>query len=217
MYQELTEQIVKTARDACSSYMHTLMPAEIVKYYPEKGLVDLKPIGSYYSDWMEMEYPVIPGIPIASLSNPNSDMAVCSPIKEGDKVLYAVTEQSISAFLTGTNTDQSDERYELQNGFAVLRAQDKPIEEQQEANDEDAVIFRKGDVKVKITKDKIAIKAKDIEIEGDIALIGNLSVTGDVTATGKVSAESVSASGGIHASGTISSGTDVNWPGKGKG
>lgn len=190
MIQEVVEQIESTARDVMTSNLHTSMPAVIKAIDEEKGLVDLKPSGSYYINGLEMEYPLIPSVPL--VLDIGENVAAVSPIKVGDNVMMVCAEQSISKWLTETDKDQMDERFELQNAMAVPGLQKKASELQKEANADEAYIVVNGEhQKVKIYKDKIEITSADVKIlvqNGEITITGtnNISMSGNVSIEGNL-------------------------------
>ena len=194
MVQEVVEQIENTIKDVMASNLHTAFPAKITALDLESGKVNVLPIGSYYNNGQELEYPEIPSIPLILNANPEREFACVQPVKEGDTVLVVCSEQSLSAFLTDTAADQMDERYELQNGIAIPGLQKEGIEAQLEANEEDAWILQYGETKIKVT-------AEGIEITGGLSLEGDVTVTGDVTMTG-----TTTVSGNLHVSGNITCG-----------
>ncbi len=195
MIQDIAEAIDSKVKDVMNSNLHTNMPAEIVGLDTEKGLVDLKPIGSYYVNGLEMEYPVIPSVPLVINASGGREMAFVSPIKEGDTVMMACAEQSLSTWLTGTSKEQMDERFELQNAMAIPGLQKEAVEAQIEANEDDAYILINGETKCKIKKDSVEIKCSGVtvsiksgtvtisgaeltQVNGDMSINGNLSVSG---------------------------------------
>lgn len=200
MIQEVVEQIESTARDVMTSNLHTSMPAIIEKIDLEKGLVDLKPSGSYYVNGLEMEYPLIPSVPM--VLNIGEKCAAVSPIRVGDNVMMVCAEQSISSWLTETDRDQMDERFELQNAMAVPGLQKKASEIQKEANEDNAYIIANGDgQRVKVYEDRIEITsgecaisvrggeiiitgASSTSIDGNVSIKGNLDVSGDISCGG---------------------------------
>lgn len=200
MIQEVVEQIESTARDVMTSNLHTSMPAQIVAIDEEKGLVDLKPSGSYYVNGLEMEYPLIPAVPL--VLNVGESCAAVSPIKVGDNVMMVCAEQSISSWLTETDRDQMDERFELQNAMAVPGLQKKASEIQKEANEDNAFIIANGaEQKVKVYEDHIEITSGECvisvqggeisitgstntSIDGNVSIKGNLDVSGDISCGG---------------------------------
>ncbi len=196
MIQEVVEQIENTVRDVMNSNLHTNMPAEIVGMDLEKGLVDVKPVGSYYMNGLEMEYPVISSVPLVLNASSGGKMAFVSPIKEGDTVMMACAEQSLSTWLTGTSKHQMDERYELQNAMAIPGLQKEAVKAQEEANKEEAYILTNGKTKCKIKADGIKIECSGVtitiedgtvkisgvdpmEINGNVTINGDLNVSGD--------------------------------------
>lgn len=206
MMQEVVEQIENTIKDVMASNLHTAFPAEITELDLEEGLVNVQPIGSYYNNGEELDYPEIPSIPLVINASNDREFACVQPIKEGDKVLVVCSEQSLSEFLTETSEDQMDERYELQNGIAIPGIQRESIEAQLEANEDDAWILQYGEVKIKVTSEKIEITG-DIEIEGDIKIVGNVEMEGDYTLTGS---EDITGDLTVSGSADISGGADIS-------
>ena len=184
MIQELVEQIENTIKDVMNSSLHTSMPAKIVSIDEKKGLVDLQPLGSYYVNGVELEYPIVPAVPL--VLNAGNECACVSPIKNGDTVMMTCAEQSVSSWLTDTSNDQMDERFELQNAMAVPGLQKGAVEAQMEANEDDAIVVKNSNAKVKIWKDKIEVTSgcKIVIEEDSVTIHGNLHVNGDITCTG---------------------------------
>lgn len=184
MIQELVEQIENTIKDVMNSSLHTSMPAKIVNIDEKKGLVDLQPLGSYYVNGVELEYPIVPAVPL--VLNAGKEYACVSPIKKGDTVMMTCAEQSMSSWLTDTSNDQMDERFELQNAMAVPGLQKGTVEAQAEANEDDAIVVKNSNAKVKIWKDKIEVTSgcKIVIEEDSVTIHGNLHVNGDITCTG---------------------------------
>jgi len=176
--QEVVEQMENMVRDVMNNSLHTAMPGKILSYDAETGLADVKPVGSFFCGRVEMEYPVIPSVPVCTGAN-SDGTAVCVPIKNGDTVLLVCAEQSISAFLSDTTEAQSDERFELTNCIAVPWLARTPAEAQKKANEKDAIVITRGDIYIYVTKD-------GLEINGDIKAKGDLSVEGNITATGNI-------------------------------
>ena len=196
MTQEVVEQIENTVRDVMNNSLHTAMPGKILQYHDDSGLVDVQPVGSFYCGNVEMEYPVVPGVPLCMMSN-LSGIAACIPIKAGDIVLLVFAEQSLSALLTGTSEAQSNERFELTNGIAIPFVLPVASEIQNEANEKNAVIVSNGASKISVTEECIEVSGKcklsdglevsgDIKMSGRISISGNLSVDGSITATGNI-------------------------------
>ncbi len=206
MMQEVVEQIENTVRDVMNSNLHTNMPAEVVALNLEEGTVDLKPVGSYYVNGMEMEYPVIPSVPLVLNASGAGQMSFVSPIKEGDTVMMACAEQSLSTWRTGTSKEQMDERFELQNAMAIPGLQKEAVEAQIEANEEEAYILTNGETKCLVGADRIKIQCSGavISIEGgEISVEGSLNVSGDLGISGNLSMN-----GNLDVGGNITCGGD---------
>ena len=195
MMQEVVEQIENTVRDVMNSNLHTNMPAEVVALNLEEGTVDLKPVGSYYVNGMEMEYPVVPSVPLVLNASGAGRMSFVSPIKEGDTVMMACAEQSLSTWRTGTSKEQMDERFELQNAMAIPGLQKEAVEAQIEANEEEAYILTNGETKCKIKKNSVEIQCSGVTITIESGAVtvsgaettqfnGNVSISGDLSVSG---------------------------------
>ena len=195
MIQDIAEAIDNKVKDVMNSNLHTNMPAEVVALNLEEGTVDLKPVGSYYVNGMEMEYPVIPSVPLVLNASGAGQMSFVSPIKEGDTVMMACAEQSLSTWRTGTSKEQMDERFELQNAMAIPGLQKEAVEAQIEANEEEAYILTNGETKCKIKENSVEIQCSGvtITIEGGAVTVsgaettqfnGNVSISGDLSVSG---------------------------------
>ncbi len=217
MNNEVVEQIERLVKDVINNSVHTAMPGKIVSLDESNGLMSVQPTGSFYCGKVEMDYPVVPGVPICTTAN-NSGIAICSPIKEGDDVLLVCAEQSLSAFISETSEAQSDEKFELTNCVAISGIQRAMPDALKEANEKDAIVFMNGDnVKVLITKDEIditngegikilvsnnfvqvtngdmdlIITNEDISIKGKVSITGELEVDGNITSTGRITGDNM--------------------------
>lgn len=194
MIQEVVEEMENMVKDVLTNSVHTAMPGKILSY--DSGMVTVQPIGSFYCGKVEMDYPVIPSIPLCIMASPIG-IASCIPVKAGDTCLLVCAEQSLSALLSGASDTQSNERFELTNCIAIPGLMRTEIEAQQEANEKEALVMTNGETKIIISKDKI-------EITGDSEITGDIKITGPTTLSGKVSIEgNLSVDGNITATGTI--------------
>ena len=178
MIQEVVEQMENMVRDVLNNSVHTALPGRILAYDEETGFVDVQPIGSFYCGRVEMDYPVIPAVPLCIMAN-ELGIAVCMPVKVGDACLLVCAEQSLSAFVSETTEAQSNERYQLTNCIAIPGLMRVPVEAQQEANEKDAIVLVNGEKKVIIGLEKI-------EVTGDTGIEGNIEITGDITVEGNI-------------------------------
>lgn len=182
MNQEVVESIENLVKDVLQG-VHTAMPAEILEYSPETGLASVQPVGSFYCGRVEMDYPVVPEVPVC-ITACAPGIAACVPIKAGDACLLVCTEQSLSAFLSGTSEAQSNERFELTNGIVIPGLVKAPVDAQTEANEKEALVLANGENKVVVTKEKIEMFG-DIRMEGNIQIEGNIEAMGDVWIEGE--------------------------------
>lgn len=173
MIQEVVQAVEDTVRKVLGG-VHTSMPAKIVAVYPESGMIDALPVGSYYCSGIEMEYPVVPGIPLVVTAN-SDGVGMCFPVKEGDTCLLIFAEQSISAFLTETSEAQSDERFELFNAIAIPGLCRVSNPAQQVANEEDCAVMAAGEVMIKVKEDGVTIVCEETRIEGDLRVTGTIN------------------------------------------
>ncbi len=223
MITEVVEQIEQIVKDVMNNSLHTAMPGKIVALNEASGLMDVQPIGSFYCGKVEMDYPVVPGIPMCIAAN-SKGIAACGPIKVGDDVLLVCSEQSLSSFLTGTSEAQSNEKFELTNCVAIPGIQHSMPNAQKEANEEDGYVITNGDdVKILITKEKIEIKNgedtkilitkesvdiskgkvdfllsdKDISLKGDVSIEGKVAIKGNLEVDGNIKATGTISGGGM--------------------
>ncbi len=184
MNQEVVESIENLVKDVLQG-VHTAMPAEILEYSPETGLASVQPVGSFYCGRVEMDYPVVPEVPVC-ITACAPGIAACVPIKAGDACLLVCTEQSLSAFLSGTSEAQSNERFELTNGIVIPGLMKAPIDAQMEANEKEALVLANGENKIVVTEEKIEI-CGDVQTEGNIEIMGDISIEGETVLNGKTS------------------------------
>lgn len=203
MNQEVVENLENMVKDILTNSVHTAMPCTILEFNPETGLASVQPVGSFYCGNVEMDYPVVPEVPVCITACAPS-IAACVPIKEGSAGLLVCTEQSLSAFLSETSEAQSNERFELTNGIVVPGLMKVPVDAQLEANEKEALVLCNGEKKVTITEEKIEV-AGDIQIEGNIEITGDIQIEGEVNMDGKVSITgNLFVDGNIEATGSIS-------------
>jgi len=196
MIPEVVEQVEEIVKDVLNNGMHTAMPGKVMAIDAENGVCDVQPVGSFYCGNTEMQYPMVPSVPICLMAN-SDDIAACIPLKAGDDVLLVVAEQSLSAWLTDTSKEQSNEKFELMNCIAIPGLMKSGVKTQQEANEEDAYILDVGTSRIKVKKDaeielitdncKVTIGEDGAKVEGDVKVEGNVEIEGDISATGSVS------------------------------
>ena len=176
MMQEVVEQVRKTAESVIET-VHTCMPAEILAYNPQRGTVDCKPVGMYYSGDSAMPYPPIYGIPLYVMAS-SDGTAVCVPVKAGDSCLLCFGEQNISQWRDGTGASNANQRFQLMNAFAIPGLQRAAVTAQNEANAAGTAVVAAGSVRLVVSASGVSIK-------------GNLTVDGTIRATGNVSAPNI--------------------------
>ena len=55
MTQEVVDAVEGVVQDVLNNGLHTAMPGKILAIYPDTGLVDVQPVGSFYAGNIEME------------------------------------------------------------------------------------------------------------------------------------------------------------------
>lgn len=188
MIQELVEQIENAVMGVMNSGLHTAMPGVITAVDEGSGLVNVQPIGSFYCDDVEMEYPLIPSVPLVVAATPDG-VSACGPVKAGDNCLIIIMEQSISAFLTDTKEAQLDERFQLMNAVCIPGLQKAMPEALAEANAEDAYIISAPGGKIKVSADGVTIESETVQITGDLDVSGEIHA-GNIDA-GSITARSI--------------------------
>ena len=214
MMNEVTQAVEDTTRDIINSNVHTSMPGEVLEVDEEKGLITVKPIGSFYCDGQEMAYPIISGVPVC-VTYASENIAVCVPIKVGDTCLLIFAEQSISAWITETTEAQTDERFELTNCIAVPGLRKVFPDALKEANEKECAVLQCGEttrmyitqegVEV-VTEGKVKVDAAEIEAHAETVLVdaasthitGDTVIDGSLTVGGAVTAPSAKISGNIN-------------------
>lgn len=166
MIQKLAQAIDDKIHDVLGG-VHTAMPGVVMAVYPESGMIDAQPVGSYFCSGIEMEYPVVPGVPLCITAN-QEGTGFCYPVKEGDSVLLIFTEQSISAWLTETQEAQHDERFELFNAIAIPGLARTSIPAQQIANEENCAVMAAGEIMIKVSEEGVTIVSPKVTVEGDV-------------------------------------------------
>ena len=126
MYTEFAQAVQETVHDVISN-IHTALPAKVVKYY--NGRVDAQPVGKFYTrDGEMLDYPLITGCPICYAGSGN-----VNPCNPGDICVLIIMEQSLSEYLSGTQT-HNNERWQLTNAIALLGLNKEAIAAQTAAN-----------------------------------------------------------------------------------
>ena len=196
MMNEVTQAVEDTVRDVVNSNVHTAMPGTILEVDEGKGLLTVKPIGSFYCDGEEMEYPVISGVPVCT-TYASENIAICVPVKVGDTCLLVFAEQAISAWVTDTVEAQADERFELTNCIAIPGLRKTFPEALKEANEKECAVLQCGEetrlyikqdgVEV-VTEGHVKVEAETVEATADSVTVTAEStrVNGDLTVSGTV-------------------------------
>ena len=134
MYPEFVTAVEETIAEMTSN-IHTALPAKVTAY--KSGRVDAQPIGKFYSNGEPFDFPLITGCPIVVSGTLGIEIA--APVMVGDFCLLIISEQSLSEWLTGTQT-HNDEQWQLTNAVAICGLRKVTSEAQDRANALNAVV-----------------------------------------------------------------------------
>lgn len=163
MKQDFAQQINNSIHSVLNE-IHTAMPAKIVAY--NNGLVDVKPTLSYKTPQGEnMEYPVIYSVPLVLAQSNNCSIAV--PIKAGDDCLLIIAEQSMDAWMSNAEEDDTQLRFDLSDAICIPGLSKASVSAQEEANSSDSVVIACGSNKICVS-------------DSSVAVWGNLKVNGSI-------------------------------------
>lgn len=172
MMQNVVQNIEQVSKDVVNT-VHTAMPATITAYDSSKGLCSVQPQGTFYQGSTAIDYPVISGVPLVVSSS--KTVGIYFPINVGDDVLLVISEQSLTAWLTGVKASNSNEKFELTNAIAIAGLQKVALAGQNEANSKNAVIAQAGGV-------KLTVSSGGVEIQGSLKVSGGITAGGNVVA-----------------------------------
>lgn len=223
MMQEFVQALKNSTQEALDD-VHTAIPGEIISFDPASCTAKVQLIGKFKKpDGKKLDYPPVANVPICFMQASNQESCICFPIKPGDGCLALFSEQSLEAWRTGGET-LFDLKHDLTNAIAIMGTCRKPNPLMQEASDQDALLIRQKDAKVKLSNEEVFIKRGDSQsitmAEASIALkqggttftldgsggrlVGNLEVMGNILSSGNMTANGdVSAAGNMAYGGTI--------------
>lgn len=135
MYTEFAEAVQRSIKDVTTN-IHTAIPGTVKAY--KDGKVDVQPVGKFYTNKGEaLDFPLITGCPIVVTGTAGAEIA--APVKVGDSCLLIVSEQSLSEWLTGTQT-HNNEQWQLTNSVAICGLRKVTSAAQDQANASNAVV-----------------------------------------------------------------------------
>lgn len=217
MMQEFVQALKDSMQESLDN-VHTTIPGEIISFDASKCTAKVKLIGKFKKpDGKKIDYPLVANVPVNFMQTSNQETCFCFPIKPGDGCLVIFSEQSLEAWRTGGDS-LFDLKHDLTNAIAIMGTCREPNPLMQEASDQDAVIIRQKDAKVKLSNEEIYIKRGEnhsvFMTNSDICLkhggttftlndsggqlLGNLDVSGNISASGNVTS-----AGNMAYSGTI--------------
>lgn len=203
MLQEFTQEIKNTAKEEVNN-IHTVVPGEIVSFDAAKCLATVQPKMKFkQKNGKTMDYPEIGDVPVVFMQTMKQEATIAMPIKAGDGCLIVFSEQSLDFWQHGQETD-TDLKFDLTNAICIPGLFSKENSLIKEACDNNAIIVDVKGTRLTVKKEKVQIKAKDIELEGDVTVKGkvstdgNISTKANVTATGDVKAGATSLSSHVH-------------------
>ena len=203
MLQEFTQEIHNSAKEEVNN-IHTAVPGEIVSFDASKCLATVQPKMKFkQKNGQMLDYPEIGEVPVVLLQTMKQEATIAMPIKAGDGCLIVFSEQSLDYWQHGQETD-TDLKFDLTNAICIpgLFAKENAIIK--EACDNNAIIVDLKGTRMTVSKDNVQIKAKNIELDGDVTVKGKVSTDGEistkanVTATGDVKAGATSLKSHVH-------------------
>lgn len=169
MKQDFAQQINNTIHSVLNE-VHTAMPGKIVAY--KNGLVDVKPLLTFRTPTgQNMEYPVIYNVPLVLAQGKSCGIAI--PINAGDSCLLVIAEQSMDAWISDTEEDDTQLKFDLTNAICIPGLSKASVSAQEEANSSDSVVIACG-------SNKICVSESSIAVWGNVKVNGNLTCTGTV-------------------------------------
>lgn len=180
MMQELVKSIKKIAQETVEN-IHTAIPAIITSYDAASGLAVVQPKGKFKKpNGDKLDYPSVSGVPV--LFPQSKNVTIAFPIKAGDNCLLVFGEQALDYWLYGKETD-TDLKFDLSNAMAIPNLATTGNSAMQEACDEDAVVLKSGETKLKVKGDGVYIKG-NVKVTGKIEATDIIKSDDDVTASG---------------------------------
>lgn len=168
MMQDVVSATEKTVRDIVSE-IHTALPGKIQSYNESTGMVNVLPYGTFHcQDGRRIPYPVISDVPVVTTGVCNASVVI--PIKPEMDCLLVISEQSLDAWLYGTETP-SNLSYDLTNAIAIPGLAKVPVPAQIEANQSDSVMIVNGAARISVSPSGITISG-NVNIDGDIVCSG---------------------------------------------
>lgn len=173
MLQEFVQHVEDVARSVMEE-MHTAIPAKIQLFDATKNMATVKPYGTFVTGaGKKMAYPVITGVPCIFPKCPSENIEIAFPVKTGDDCLVIISEVELDAWFSGGESD-NNMRFDLTSAVAIPGLSNKSSSVLEEACNDNSIILKNGDVKLKVAKTGVEIKG-NIMVEGDIMVIGEVS------------------------------------------
>lgn len=189
--------------------VHTAIPAEILSFDPEKCTAKINLIGKFKKpDGSKIDFPQVANVPVTFMQACGQESAICYPIKPGDGCLAIFSEQCLEAWRSGGDS-LFDLKHDLTNAIVIMGTCRKPNPLMKEANDQDAILIRHKDAKIKLSNDEVLVErgktqhlkctADKMEMahngttlilnDAECRLIGNLEVEGTIHATKNIQSD----------------------------
>lgn len=171
----MMQEFVQAVNDAINKgirNIHTAMPGTIREVDAKTGLVSVVPSMVYRKpDGSYIDYPMITGVPVVFPQS--SGASVVFPVKPGDGCLVIIAEKSTEYWLTGQITD-TELSFDLSNAICIPGLYNKAPTDLADAAQNNAVIVRSGESRLRVTGDGIEISGGNVVINGDLTVHGKI-------------------------------------------
>lgn len=124
--------VVRRALEAQAEGLHVALPARVVRFYPDRGLIDAQPVllASHKEDGKRVteRRPLIPNVPVVFPGG--GGFRFTFPLRADDPVLLVFADAALDRWLSsGREVDPEDERrHDLSDAIAIpgLRSSNAP-------------------------------------------------------------------------------------------
>ena len=202
MYQELSQEIEKTAR-AVTDEIHTSLPGEIISFDATTGMAVVKPNGKYTtSDGKVLDYPMITEVPFVFPFCQQAGVGMAFPVNKGDSCIIIISEVELDEWRSGAQSEGSL-RFDLTSAMAVPGLLWGGGDLIAKAVKENTVVLGASGVELAVSGNGVEVKVDSITFsisESGITAGGDLKVKGNIISTGDIKAGEISLKQHIHKS-----------------
>jgi len=162
MRQEFTQEM-KNLMETFQQNIHTVLPAEIVKFDADKQEAQVKPTAKFWKpDATKIDYPDIFEVPVFFMQGIDQTATIAYPVRPGDECLIFFTEQALDQWRTKSETE-TDLRFDISNAVAIIGFFAKPNPHVKRACDNESIIVQREETFIEIYDGKIEALVKHEE------------------------------------------------------